>query len=80
MIRNGIEAGLIPAQNKQLLIFVDCPSSDPEEQEAFDWGGAALQALESWTAPAEKAFRFDWSVRMPTADGAERRGSTLEST
>lgn len=79
MIRNGIEEGFIPPQNKHLMVFVDCPSSDPEDHERFDWGDAALKALEEWKYPEKKHFSLDWTLKTPAEDGSARRQSISDA-
>jgi hypothetical protein len=79
LIRNGIDAGLVPAANKHLVTFVDAPSSDPDVHEAFDWGAAALDALAAWRAPAVHTFNLDWTVRAPAPNGAPRTGTPLQA-
>jgi hypothetical protein len=80
LIRNGIDAGLVPRANKHLVAFVDGPSSDPDAHEAFDWGAAALAALDAWRPPPAPAFKLDWTVKAPAPDGAPRSGTPLEGT
>jgi hypothetical protein len=78
LIRNGIQEGLIPSQNKHLLVFVDCPSSDPEDHEDYDWGQAAINALQAWQPPAKKHFTLDWTLKVPGPDGETRRQTALD--
>ena len=59
LIRNGISEGYIHASNADLIIFIDGPTSH-EEHESFDWGTAAIQALESWAGNNIKAL-YDWT-------------------
>jgi hypothetical protein len=62
LIRSGIREGFILSHNEQLIVFVDGPS-DHDEHETFDWGTAALQALDSWHGNLAKPA-FDWSKQM----------------
>ncbi|KAJ7491230.1 hypothetical protein FB451DRAFT_1222471 [Mycena latifolia] len=73
LIDNGIEYGFIKPVSKDLIVFVDGPSSRAEH-ETFNWGKAALKALESWQWDAEDGL-FDWTTRM---EG--KRTEALEST
>ena len=59
LIQNGISEGYINASNADLIVFVDGPTWH-EEHENFDWGTAALQAIESWTGDNIKPL-FDWT-------------------
>jgi len=54
LIKNAVAFGFIKAQNANLMIFVDCP---PEVDPAtFDWGTAALSALNGWRSPGPGYF------------------------
>jgi hypothetical protein len=59
LIQNGISEGYIDSLNKNLITFVDGPASH-EEHESFDWGTAALQAIQSWNGDNIKSL-FDWT-------------------
>ncbi|ESK94285.1 hypothetical protein Moror_8270 [Moniliophthora roreri MCA 2997] len=65
-IRNSIEAGFIQPYNESLITFVDGPSSKDEHAE-YDWGKAALEALQEWheknkTNDLKKGKNvFDWT-------------------
>ncbi|KAJ7632134.1 hypothetical protein FB45DRAFT_911604 [Roridomyces roridus] len=61
LIDNGIQFGFIKPASKNLILFVDGPSSTAE-QEGFNWGEAALEALETWQRDAGDAL-FDWTVK-----------------
>lgn len=70
LIQNGITEGFISAANYGLVIFVDGPASH-DEHEAFDWGNAAVKAVESWQ-PQSVIPKFDWSKRLDgTYNGKE---------
>lgn len=43
------------------MTFVDGPE-DPQEHETFDWGKAALEAIESWKH-GENNPLYDWSTK-----------------
>ncbi|KAJ6606406.1 hypothetical protein DFH09DRAFT_1120107 [Mycena vulgaris] len=62
LINSSIEYGFIKPASKDLIIFVDGPSSRAEH-ESFNWGEAALKALDSWQHDAEEGL-FDWTVKM----------------
>ncbi|KAJ7702206.1 hypothetical protein B0H17DRAFT_1043179 [Mycena rosella] len=62
LINNGIEYGFIKPASKDLVVFVDGPSSQ-DEHASFDWGEAGLKALEGWQRDAEEGL-FDWTARM----------------
>lgn len=59
LIRNGIKEGFIRPQNEQLVIFVDGPADLPEH-ETFDWGQAALDAINSWQYDKFQTLPFHW--------------------
>ncbi|KAI0263718.1 hypothetical protein BC834DRAFT_885220 [Gloeopeniophorella convolvens] len=47
LIQQAVKSGFIKAQNEHLALFIDCPAgADPT---TFDWGTAALSALDSWS-------------------------------
>ncbi|KAL4065296.1 hypothetical protein J3A83DRAFT_4099773 [Scleroderma citrinum] len=60
LIRNGIREGFIQPQNEHLVIFVDGPA-DLREHERFDWGRAALDALDSWQYDKIQTLPFHWN-------------------
>jgi len=74
LVQNGIREGFIQPHNERLIVFVDGPS-DHREHETFDWGTAALHALDTWQGGIMKPL-FDWSKRT----GGEVAQSELEST
>lgn len=47
LIRNGIREGFIRRENEKLVVFVDGPS-DHAAHETFDWGRAAVEAIDAW--------------------------------
>jgi hypothetical protein len=54
LIKNAMAFGFIKAQNGKLMTFVDCPPDvDPA---TFDWGAAALSALDGWRSPGPGYF------------------------
>ena len=75
LIRNGIKAGFIQAQNEHLITFVDGPA-DMKEHEEYDWGTAALAALDKWEK-SDRTYNYDWSKRLE--GGEETRGERLDA-
>jgi len=55
----GTDAGFIRPCSERLVIFVDGPA-DPQEHEIFDWGKAALDAIQSWQ-PGNNNPLYNWS-------------------
>ncbi|KAJ7043086.1 hypothetical protein C8F04DRAFT_1073636 [Mycena alexandri] len=72
LIDNGVSYGFIKPLSKSIIIFVDGPK-ERSEHESFNWGEAALKALDAWDRDAGDAL-FDWSARM------EGRSTPLQST
>jgi len=73
LVKTAVSAGFIQPYNENLIIFVDGPA-DPKEQENFDWGNAALDAMKKWQEEHAAGVKpmFDW-----TKGG---RGEALGST
>lgn len=72
LIRNGVREGFIQERNEKLIIFVDGPE-DHAAHDDFDWGKAALEALDGWQAEHREIY-YDWTKRKGEADtraGAE---------
>jgi hypothetical protein len=59
LIQNGVREGFIQPHNEGLITFVDGPA-DVAEQGSFDWGVAALSALDEWRSSGVKAL-YDWT-------------------
>ncbi|KAL4242482.1 hypothetical protein ABKN59_011808 [Abortiporus biennis] len=59
MIRSGVQKGFIYPENEGLIHFVDGPQ-DKETHATFDWGKAALQALDSWNTVV-RMNQYDFS-------------------
>jgi len=58
LIKNSIATGFIRERNENLITFVDCPPGiDPT---SFDWGSAALSAMDGWRLPGPGLFA--WGV------------------
>ena len=60
LIKSGIEAGFIKPSSEQLIIFVDGPP-DKCEHESYNWGQAALQALNGWQRGHNSGL-FKWDI------------------
>lgn len=60
MVKNAVDEGFIRAGTEQFAIFVDGPTN-LEEHDDFDWGSAALKALDSWAFDDKVIKAFDWS-------------------
>ncbi|KAF9483869.1 hypothetical protein BDN70DRAFT_873261 [Pholiota conissans] len=59
LIKNSIDAGFIRPTSERLIVFVDGPE-DKVEHEFFDWGRAALHALDSWERGSSNGL-FKWT-------------------
>lgn len=59
LIRRAVSEGFIQPHNEQLAIFVDGPS-DESEHETFEWGRAALAALDGWKRDTVRKGMFEW--------------------
>lgn len=56
LIKGAVASGFIKPINERLVIFIDSPSGiDPA---GFDWGTAALAALDSWSPPGPGIFSW----------------------
>lgn len=63
LVRNGVRQGFIQPENESLIVYVDGPS-DESEHAGFDWGTAALEAIDSWKKNNNKVvFNYDWTKR-----------------
>ncbi|KDQ59633.1 hypothetical protein JAAARDRAFT_33208 [Jaapia argillacea MUCL 33604] len=60
LVRKGLEAGFIQPQNESLIVFVDGPS-DHSDHQSFDWGSAALDAVDTWRREVSSKPQYDWS-------------------
>jgi len=70
LIKASIEAGFIRPCGERLVIFVDGPT-DPGQHETFDWGKAALEAIDSWEAGKNNPL-YNWSME---SDSTRRMSS-----
>jgi hypothetical protein len=60
LIRNGIRDGFIQPHGEKLCVFVDGPA-DHEEHESFDWGQAAVDAINAWRHDQIQTIPFHWT-------------------
>ena len=67
LVQNGVREGFIHPQNGKLIIFVDGPE-DHAEHETFDWGAAALEALDGWVNSSATEVQYDWSTKLNGID------------
>ncbi|KAF7304936.1 hypothetical protein MKEN_01207900 [Mycena kentingensis (nom. inval.)] len=73
LINSSIDFGFIRPISKNLVVFVDGPASHTEH-ESYDWGKAALEALNAWKRDADDSL-FKW-----TETKAHKTVDALEST
>lgn len=69
LIRNGVAEGFIPPKNENLIVFVDGPSAR-EAHDTFEWGEAAIEALDSWKRPEQTHF-YNWTTRKDGKTSAD---------
>ncbi|KAG6814290.1 hypothetical protein H0H92_013415 [Tricholoma furcatifolium] len=63
LLENGIKEGYINPANRKLILFVDGPA-DASQHEEYDWGTAALDAIDNWEGGNLNPNRlFDWTSR-----------------
>lgn len=67
LITNGIKEGFIHPRNERLVIFVNGPA-DLREHEHFDWGKAALEAIDAWQYDEIHTLPFHWNKDEDTSD------------
>ncbi|KAF9265763.1 hypothetical protein L218DRAFT_897572 [Marasmius fiardii PR-910] len=72
LVDNAVNSGFIQPYNQNLVVFVNGPTAQ-EEHETFDWGTAALEALESWhlSRTGTPTGLFDWTKKMDGGCGGE---------
>ncbi|KAG5646699.1 hypothetical protein DXG03_002689 [Asterophora parasitica] len=68
LICNGINEGYINPSNEALILFVDGPASH-DEHDTFNWGAAAIEAVENWESDGVK-YLFDWTKRKDGTSSA----------
>jgi len=66
LVKRGIAEGFIRPESENLVTFVDGPE-DHAEHETFDWGQAAIHAIESWDAENVRAYPFQWLDNVDTS-------------
>jgi len=76
LIRNSVRDGFILPQNEHLIIFVDGPE-DPSLHDSFDWGTAAIEALDGWTTGDRVEFGYDWTAKL--SDGNVVHGNRVDA-
>ncbi|KAG8892326.1 hypothetical protein FRB99_002801 [Tulasnella sp. 403] len=64
LIEKGVGESFIEPKNRSLVTSIDAPSTGSA---GFDWGKAALEAIEAWTPPQDGGY-FNW--------GTNKLGST----
>ena len=74
LIKNGIKHGFILEKNLQLLQFVEGPA-DHAEHEDFDWGKAAIDALDKWQAVSASHF-YNWTLRKEGKTDSDTLGAS----
>ncbi|KAF9244227.1 hypothetical protein BU15DRAFT_42345 [Melanogaster broomeanus] len=67
LIKNGVREGLIRPQNEKLVMFVDGPA-DHKDHENFDWGQAALDAIDAWEHDKVSTLPFFWNKDVDSSD------------
>lgn len=56
LIKGAVASGFINGRNEDLIVFVDCPpDADPA---TYNWGTAALAALNDWCSPGPGFFAW----------------------
>lgn len=68
LIENGIKEGYINPLNGRLITFVNGPDV-LNEHENFDWGNAAINAIETWEGVKAKNS-YNWDARKDGYLGA----------
>jgi len=67
LIRTGIREGFIRPENEKLVVFVDGPA-DHAAHETFDWGRAAVDAIDAWEHDKVSTLPFYWNKDEDTSD------------
>jgi hypothetical protein len=67
-IQLGMKEGFIQPHNEHLVVFVDGPS-DVNEHDTFDWGKAAIDALDRWDGGRVQSKPFDWQKEQEIPAG-----------
>lgn len=74
LIRSGVKTGFIQPSNEHIVVFIDGPSQHSEHG-SYDWGTAAIEALNSWKFSEVQSYGFDWKKRLP---GEREKTSPLD--
>lgn len=75
LIRNGIREGFIRPENEKLVVFVDGPA-DHAAHETFDWGQAAVDAIDAWEHHKVSTLPFFWTKDEDSSDMTHVNGDT----
>ncbi|KAF8842484.1 hypothetical protein BDN67DRAFT_899107 [Paxillus ammoniavirescens] len=67
LIKNGVREGFIRPQNEKLVVFVEGPA-DPDEHEDYDWGTAALKAIDAWEHDKVSTLPFHWTKDVDSSN------------
>ncbi|KAG9318176.1 hypothetical protein JVU11DRAFT_255 [Chiua virens] len=67
LVRNGVREGFIRPENEKLVVFVDGPA-DHAAHETFDWGQAAISAIEAWEHDKISTLPFHWHKDVDRSD------------
>ncbi|KAF8415896.1 hypothetical protein L210DRAFT_3415189 [Boletus edulis BED1] len=67
LIRTGIREGFIRPENERLVVFIDGPA-DHADHETFDWGRAAVDAIDAWEHAKVCTLPFYWNKDEDTSD------------
>lgn len=73
-MQNGIQSGFILEKNRSLLRFVEGPENYAEH-ENFDWGKAAVEALNTWEDIAASHL-YNWHLRKDGNTEEDTLGAT----
>jgi len=79
LIRSGIREGFIPPTSENIVVFVDGPGADApaEANETFDWGAAAIKAIEEWKHElAPSPYKYDWTRGTNASNGTSKLNAT----
>ncbi|KAH0830302.1 hypothetical protein J3R83DRAFT_1670 [Lanmaoa asiatica] len=67
LIKNGVREGFIRPENEKLIVFVEGPA-DHAAHETFDWGQAALDAIDAWEHDKVSTLPFHWNKDTDSSD------------
>jgi hypothetical protein len=77
LIRSGIREGFIRPENEKLVVFVDGPA-DHAAHETFDWGKAAVDAIDAWQHDKVSPLPFFWNKDEDSSDMTHVNGRMNE--